>query len=66
MDYPSLKAKADRQWDFLEKLPQPLITIGMGTCGIAAGAQEVLDAAKQALKRMNLLGHILYVGCIGM
>ncbi|MCJ7593975.1 MAG: NADH-quinone oxidoreductase subunit NuoF, partial [Desulfobacterales bacterium] len=66
MDYPSLKAKADRQRDYLEKLPQPLIYIGMGTCGIAAGAQEVLDAAKQSLKRMNLLGRILQVGCMGM
>ena len=66
MDYTSIKAKADRQWYLLEKLPQPLIAIGMGTCGRAAGAQEVLAAAKQSLKRMNLLGRILQVGCIGM
>ncbi|MFH1491290.1 MAG: NADH-quinone oxidoreductase subunit F, partial [Pseudomonadota bacterium] len=66
MDYTSMKAKADRQWDYLENLPQPLILIGMGTCGRASGAQEVLDAAKRALKRMNILGRILPVGCIGM
>jgi len=66
MDYASIKAKADRQWDVLEKLPQPLIIIGMGTCGRAAGGQEILAAARQSLNRMNLLGRILEVGCIGM
>jgi NADH:ubiquinone oxidoreductase subunit F (NADH-binding)/NAD-dependent dihydropyrimidine dehydrogenase PreA subunit/(2Fe-2S) ferredoxin len=66
MDFTSIKAKAERQWHLLENLPQPLILIGMGTCGRASGAQEVLEAAKHALRRMNILGRILQVGCIGM
>ena len=33
MDYSALKAKAEKQWDWLENLPQPLIQLGMGTCG---------------------------------
>ena len=66
MDYTSIKKKADREWDLLERLPQPLVLIGMGTCGRAAGAQEVFDTARQSLKDMNLLGRVLQVGCIGM
>ena len=66
MNFASMKAKAQREWEILENLPQPLIHIGMGTCGKAAGAQEVLTAAKKSLKQMQRLGRILQVGCIGM
>jgi NADH-quinone oxidoreductase subunit F len=61
-----MKAKADKQWNSLLNLPQPLILIGMGTCGKAAGAEKVLAAVDQCLKRMCLLGRILQVGCIGI
>jgi NADH:ubiquinone oxidoreductase subunit F (NADH-binding)/(2Fe-2S) ferredoxin len=47
-------------------MEEPLIYIGMGTCGMAAGAEEVTASAKRTLKEMNLPGHILHVGCIGM
>ncbi len=65
MDFSSLRERAERNWRALENLTQPLIQIGMGTCGKAAGADEVYAAAKQVLKQMNLLGRILQVGCIG-
>jgi NADH-quinone oxidoreductase subunit F len=66
MDFTVIKARAEKKWKDLEDLPQPLIHIGMGTCGKAAGAQEVYAAAKQTLKQLNLLGRILQVGCIGL
>jgi NADH-quinone oxidoreductase subunit F len=66
MDYASMRAIADKQWNWLSKSPQPLIYVGMGTCGMAAGADRVLTAVEQALKRMRLLGRIIQVGCIGM
>ncbi|MEW6673206.1 MAG: NADH-quinone oxidoreductase subunit NuoF [Thermodesulfobacteriota bacterium] len=66
MDYLSMKAKAGRTWNFLENLPQPLIQIGMGTCGKAAGAAAVLDAVKQTLKKIHYLGRVMEVGCIGL
>ncbi|UCF95096.1 MAG: SLBB domain-containing protein, partial [Desulfobacterales bacterium] len=66
MNYPALKTKADKEWNWLAHLPQPLIQIGMGTCGRASGAQEVLTSAAKALKELNLLARIQEVGCIGM
>ncbi len=66
MDFVSMKAKAEREWNALANLRQPLIHVGMGTCGKAAGAEEVYTAAKQILRQMNLLGRVLRVGCIGM
>ena len=65
MDFTLIKERAEKNWKALENLRQPLIQIGMGTCGKAAGADEVYTAAKQTLKQMNLLGRILQVGCIG-
>ncbi len=42
------------------------IILGMGTCGIAAGAKEVADAVRSELESHNLDAEIVNVGCIGM
>jgi NADH:ubiquinone oxidoreductase subunit F (NADH-binding)/(2Fe-2S) ferredoxin len=42
------------------------IILGMGTCGIAAGANEVADAVRSELERHKLDAEIVNVGCIGM
>lgn len=65
MDFLSIKERAEKNWKALENLRQPLIQIGMGTCGKAAGADEVYTSAKKTLNQMNLLGRVMQVGCIG-
>jgi len=42
------------------------ITVGMGTCGIAAGAQEVMRAILDELEKRDISAHVTTVGCIGM
>ena len=42
------------------------IIIGMGTCGIAAGAREVMRAVLEELDKENIEAHVTTVGCIGM
>lgn len=42
------------------------ILLGMGTCGIAAGANEVAAAVREELDKHNLDAEIVNVGCIGM
>ncbi len=42
------------------------IFIGMGTCGIAAGAAEIEALIRQELASRNLQAEIVPVGCIGM
>jgi len=66
MNYSAIKAKAEKEWNWLENLPQPLIQLGMGTCGRASGADEILGSVKQTLKDANLLARTMEVGCIGM
>jgi len=42
------------------------ITVGMGTCGIAAGAREVMRAILDGLAARGMDAHVTTVGCIGM
>jgi NADP-reducing hydrogenase subunit HndB len=42
------------------------ITVGMGTCGIAAGAREVMHAILNELENRGIDAHVTTVGCIGM
>jgi len=42
------------------------ITVGMGTCGIAAGARETMHAIMEELDKRNIEAHVATVGCIGM
>jgi NADP-reducing hydrogenase subunit HndB len=42
------------------------ITIGMGTCGISAGAREVMHAIISELEAQGIDAHVTTTGCIGM
>jgi NADP-reducing hydrogenase subunit HndB len=42
------------------------IIVGMGTCGIAAGARETMRAILDELKKREIDAHVTTVGCIGM
>jgi NADP-reducing hydrogenase subunit HndB len=42
------------------------IIIGMGTCGIAAGARETMHTIIAELHQCDIEAHIKTVGCIGM
>jgi len=42
------------------------ITVGLGTCGIAAGARETMHAILEELRKRHIDAHVATVGCIGM
>jgi NADP-reducing hydrogenase subunit HndB len=42
------------------------IIVGMGTCGIAAGARDTMHAILQELEKRKIEAHVETVGCIGM
>jgi len=44
----------------------PLIFIGMGTCGLASGADKVKKAIEDELTIKNLKAEIIPTGCIGL
>lgn len=61
-----MKADADRRYKSFQNLLHPVIEIGMGTCGRAAGAEKIDAAVENFLKQRGVLGRIIHVGCIGM
>lgn len=43
------------------------VTVGMGSCGVAAGAREVYEALEAEVKRQGLSNVLLsQVGCVGL
>ncbi len=68
MDTSALEARrqaASDSWTALESSQVPVVYVGAATCGRAAGAQAVADAAAQALKERVPDGRVVQVGCIG-
>jgi NADH:ubiquinone oxidoreductase subunit F (NADH-binding)/(2Fe-2S) ferredoxin/Pyruvate/2-oxoacid:ferredoxin oxidoreductase delta subunit len=43
----------------------PVIFIGMGTCGLASGADKVKEAIEAELTKLNVKASIVPTGCIG-
>ena len=69
MTLEAARARADRTWASLQENARPLIYVGAGSCGLAAGAAEVLDAIRAYLAAACAGGEsvadVLKVGCIG-
>lgn len=58
-------AQAEERWR--EKQQGELyVTVGMATCGLAAGSRETLVAIEEEVKRRQLDAVISPVGCVGM
>ena len=49
-----------------ERLVRPTIFVGLGTCGLGAGAQHTLDAIRAYLDRHEIKADVVKVGCIGL
>ena len=63
-----IKDKVLEEISLREKDPDNIIVeVGMGTCGIASGAREVLKAVLEEIKRRDLKGiRVIQTGCIGL
>ena len=64
-DFKRLREEAKRDIHVRLKTGTKII-IGMGTCGIAAGARETMQAVLQELQKRQIEAHVTTVGCIGM
>jgi NADP-reducing hydrogenase subunit HndB len=66
-DLNELRNKARAEIDLRQGLKDVRITVHMGTCGIAAGAREVLAAIMQELAAAKVEGVSLQqAGCVGL
>jgi len=61
------RIREDAQKDLKVRLETgTTITVGMGTCGIAAGARETMHVILDELQKREIDAHVTTVGCIGM
>ncbi len=64
-----LTSLAEKRKQYLEKhktVDKPKVIVGMGTCGIAAGANKVFEAFKNEVKEKQLDVDVTYTSCLGM
>jgi len=66
MNFQEVKEQAISKWEAMQTSPKPRISIGMGTCGIAAGAEDILKTLRGELDKNGLEADIIQVGCIGL
>src|SRR4030042_5592140 len=58
--------EARKSWNQLTQGATPVIYIGCATCGLAAGAGDLLAVIEDELKRLGIKANVIPVGCIGM
>jgi len=64
-DLLSLYKRAQHEWEQLEQAVDPVIYVGMGSCGIASGADRVWKRTCEIIEKENISARLLKVGCIG-
>ncbi len=63
--YSTLKNKSNAEWNALVNSGEPVIYLGMASCGKAAGADKVKQVILDTLKQYELSARLVEVGCIG-
>lgn len=61
-----LRDKVQKDLNMRGNSERPKIIIGMGTCGIAAGARKILKAVMKEIDKRGLDVTVTQTGCIGM
>ncbi len=66
MNFEELIKTAEKEYKSLFNQERPLILVGSATCGISAGANEIMEIIKKETKKEKIECEILPVGCIGL
>ena len=65
-DLKALRDQTKKRLDLRDGESDNRVVVGMGTCGIAAGARPVLNAFVEEIAKENLKASVTQIGCIGM
>jgi NADH-quinone oxidoreductase subunit F len=66
MTFEKIHKRAVSEWEALQSSKKPLLLVGAGTCGSAAGALDVLKAINKELEQQNIEAIVIQVGCMGL
>jgi len=59
------RKRATKKWEKLQKSTRPVVYVGAGSCGRAAGATDVVEAISGHLSEREVDAKVIEVGCIG-
>ena len=62
----NLREELQKEINVRDNENKPKIIVGMGTCGIAAGARQILQTALEEIDKRDLDVNVSQTGCIGM
>lgn len=65
-DLREMRKEVEKEMQTRKNTNKPKVIIGMGTCGIAAGAREILQAVMEEMDKRDLDIEVTQTGCIGM
>lgn len=66
MSFDDIRKRALREWTAFEDPGKARVLIGTGTCGCAAGAEQVLAAARETIAELDIEVTVGETGCIGL
>jgi len=67
MSFEEIRKEALSEWEDFVRDDRPLVLVGSGTCGRAAGALAVIDAFKESIEGKDLGDpRVVEVGCLGL
>ena len=66
MNFEQIQSYAVSKWETMQNSEKPRILVGMGTCGIAAGAEDIVEALNERLTQRHIQADVIQVGCIGL
>ena len=61
-----LREKVQKDINARDNKDKAKVIVGMGTCGIAAGAREILKKVMEEVNKRGIEVNITQTGCIGM
>jgi len=65
MSLAELRERAREAWDGFVRPSAPVVLVGHGTCGRAAGSSEVIEGLEAEVAALGASARIVRVGCLG-
>jgi NADH-quinone oxidoreductase subunit F len=65
MRFAERRSRARENWARLKQGDEAILWFGIATCGLAAGADGVVEAARSEIEQRGIRAHLIPVGCIG-
>ena len=64
-NFKTIHKQSVKEWQALQQSPDPVIYVGMGSCGLASGAGEVWNTIQKIVSKSKKNIRLIKVGCIG-